>query len=187
MNNIDPGIFCPACNMKNKTGAILCAYCRTPLRYDSQKTVSLQKMQVNTGILPEDYDDILRAPSYAPERFMDFEIPSNGIVLINLESGQPVAMQQEKAFILGRASDEIKTAEPLVDLTEIGALDYGISRVHALIRQTGEGYQITDLGSTNGTWIENQRLKPHTPTLLQSGDRIRLGRLHILVFYLGTP
>ena len=71
-----------------------------------------------------------------------------------------------------------------VDLTDFGAIDNGISRVHALIRKTPRGYQITDLESTNGTWHENQRLIPRKPHSLESGDRIRLGRLNILVFYL---
>ena len=183
MNNTDSGIFCPACKMKNEAGVIFCVYCRTPLGHNNQKTVSLQRVQGVTGTLPENFDNDLDVPSYAPERFMDFEIPSKGIILINLQNGQPIAMQEGKAFILGRASDNIKTQEPLVDLTDMGGLDYGISRVHALIRKDGNGYQIIDLNSTNGTWLENQRLTPQTPTPLQSGDRIRLARLYILVFY----
>ena len=167
--------------MKNEIGAILCTYCRTPLQHNTQKTISLQKLQ-ETGTLPANYD-VLDAPTFAPERFMDFEVPSKGIVLINLESGKPVTIQEGKAFILGRASAEIKTREPLVDLTDLGALDYGISRVHALIRKVGKGYQITDLNSTNGTWVDSHRIKPETPTPLQSGDRIRLARLNILIFY----
>jgi len=180
-NHTDSGIFCPACKMKNELGAIVCTYCHTPLQHNNQKTISLQKLQ-ETGTLPENYD-VLDIPAYTPERFMDFEVPSKGIVLINLENGKPVTMQQNKAFILGRASSEIKTSEPLVDLTDLGALDYGISRVHARIRKVGRGYQITDMNSTNGTWVDNHRIKPETPTSLQSGDRIRLARLNILVFW----
>ena len=113
---------------------------------------------------------------------MNFEIPSKGIVLINLEDGQPVAILEEKAFILGRVSDEIKTKEPLVDLTSLG-IDYGISRTHALIRQAGVGYQIIDLESSNGTWLENERLVPKKPYAVESGNRVRMGRLNVLVFY----
>lgn len=184
MNKTYPGIFCPACKMKNEHGAIICAYCNTPLGQNDQKTVMLQRSLEDTGVLPDDLESAFKAPHYTPERFMDFEIPSKGMILIHLETSQPLAVLDENAFILGRASDEIKTREPLVDLTNFGAHDYGISRVHALIRKTKKGYQITDLGSTNGTWIENQRLIPQAPTLLENGNRIRLGHLHILVFYL---
>lgn len=169
--------------MRNEPGAFICAYCKTPLRYNSQKTIIFPRGDEHTGTLSDVFDDILSAPTYTPERFMDFEIPSKGIILIHLETSQPLAVLNETAFILGRATEEIKTREPLIDLTEFNALDYGISRVHALIQKTKNGYQIKDLDSTNGTWLENQRLVPQTTTPLESGNRIRLGRLHILVFY----
>ena len=63
------------------------------------------------------------------------------------------------------------------------SMDYGISRVHASLRQTDNGYQITDLGSSNGTWLENDRLIPKIPYDVESGDRVRIGRLNMLVFY----
>ena len=184
MNTIDPGIFCPACKMKNETGAIICIYCNTPLKgLSSQKTVMLRNIREVTGTLPDTYEDFLDAPAPSAERFMDFEIPAKGVVLINLENGQPITIQEENTFILGRVSAEIKTEAPLVDLTPFQALDLGISRVHASISKTKNGYQITDLESSNGTWHENQRLTPREPYPLESGDRIRVGRLNILVFY----
>jgi len=184
MNDTESGIFCPACKMRNEPGAIVCTYCNTPLpsSEDRQKTRMLRDIQDVTGTLPDSFDEFLDAPPFSRERFMDFEIPAKGIVLINLEDGQPVAMMEEKAFILGRASAEIKTGEPLVDLTSLG-VDYGVSRTHALIRQTKDGYQITDLDSSNGTWLENERLIPKKPYEVDSGDRIRMGRLNVLIFY----
>ena len=184
MNTIDSGIFCPACKMKNEAGGNVCIYCNTPLRgRASQKTVMLRNIQEVTGTLPDSYEDFLHAPAPAAERFMDFEIPSKGIVLINLENGQPITMQDEDAFILGRVSAEVKTRELLVDLTELDALDLGVSRVHAMIRKNKNGYEIMDLESSNGSWLENQRLIPKQPYPIESGDRIRIGRLNMLVFY----
>jgi hypothetical protein len=184
MNNTESGVFCPACKMRNEIGAIVCTYCNTPLpsKEDRQKTRIFRNIREVTGTLPDSFDEFLDAPLQNRERFMDFEIPSKGVVLINLEDGQPVAMLEEKAFILGRASAEIKTQEPLVDLASLG-MDYGISRTHAMIRQTKDGYQITDLDSSNGTWLENERLVPQRPYAVDSGDRIRMGRLNMLVFY----
>ena len=170
--------------MKNEVGAKKCIYCNTPLRgQTSQNTVLFRNAHEVTGALPDSYADFLDAPAPPTERFMDFELPSKGIVLINLENGQPIAMQEEEAFILGRTSTEIKTREPLIDLTELDALELGVSRVHAMIRQTKDGYQIIDLDSSNGTWLENQRLVPKQPYPLDSGDRIRIGRLNMLAFF----
>ncbi|MDK1081459.1 MAG: FHA domain-containing protein, partial [Anaerolineae bacterium] len=73
--------------------------------------------------------------------------------------------------------------EYLVDLTPLDAINLGISRVHAMIRETKDGYQIIDMESSNGTWLENERLVPKKIYPLESGSRIRLGRLNILVFY----
>jgi hypothetical protein len=184
MNKTVSGTFCPACKMRNEAGAIICTYCNTPLpaNAERQKTRILSNAQEVTGTLPDTFDDYLDTPHQSRERFMDFEIPSKGVVLINLEDGQPVAMIENEAFILGRASSEIKTQVPLVDLTSLG-LDYGISRVHALIRQSKSGYEITDLDSSNGTWLENERLIPKKAYALESGDRVRMGRLNVLVYY----
>ncbi len=39
----------------------------------------------------------------------------------------------------------------------------------------GNSYQITDLSSTNGTYVNEQRLVPNVPRVLNSGDVIRIG------------
>jgi hypothetical protein len=46
---------------------------------------------------------------------------------------------------------------------------------HATISAAGQGYRITDLGSTNGTFVNEQRLSPNAPFTLNPGDRIRVG------------
>jgi pSer/pThr/pTyr-binding forkhead associated (FHA) protein len=48
---------------------------------------------------------------------------------------------------------------------------------HAEILPGVRGYSITDLGSTNGTFVNEQRLERHIPRLLNGGDRIRIGDL----------
>lgn len=56
------------------------------------------------------------------------------------------------------------------------ALDYtGVSRQHARITVRGKDAVIEDLGSKNGTWVNDVRIEGETP--LQDGDRIRLGGL----------
>lgn len=49
------------------------------------------------------------------------------------------------------------------------------SSQHAEIRPSGQGYTITDLGSTNGTFVNGQRLDRNMPRMLMSGDTIRIG------------
>jgi hypothetical protein len=54
------------------------------------------------------------------------------------------------------------------------------SSYHAEIRLGVSGYSLTDLGSTNGTFVNEQQLAPHIPRLLQGGDRIRIGDMTFL-------
>jgi len=47
-----------------------------------------------------------------------------------------------------------------------------------------EGYEILDLDSANGTWLNNERLTPHKHYPLTSGSHLRLGGMHLFVLYL---
>lgn len=58
----------------------------------------------------------------------------------------------------------------------------GVSRRHARLYQQAGGCWLEDLGSTNGTFVNGQRLS--APRLLQSGDEIRLGQNVVLQFIL---
>lgn len=50
-----------------------------------------------------------------------------------------------------------------------------ISRHHAQITPTDDGYTIVDLGSKNGTRLRGRQLLPNQPAQLQNGDVIRIG------------
>jgi hypothetical protein len=60
--------------------------------------------------------------------------------------------------------------------------DTGISRRHAEIRPSGDGWTVTDLGSTNGMQLNGRTVRGAHP--LQAGDRVELGSTEI-VFELG--
>jgi len=51
--------------------------------------------------------------------------------------------------------------------------DQKLSRHHAVIEAAGKGWQVRDLGSTNGTGVNGQRIS--APLLLKVGDVIELG------------
>jgi len=57
--------------------------------------------------------------------------------------------------------------------------DEEVSRRHALVRPAGEGIEILDLGSRNGTWVNGARISGATP--LAQGDTVRLGRTALRV------
>ncbi len=53
--------------------------------------------------------------------------------------------------------------------------DPKVSPHHAVLRSTEQGYTITDWGSTEGTFVNEQRLEFMIPHLLKVGDQIRIG------------
>jgi pSer/pThr/pTyr-binding forkhead associated (FHA) protein len=50
--------------------------------------------------------------------------------------------------------------------------DPGASRQHARIAHASGGFVLTDLGSTNGTLVNDEPIREHT---LHDGDRITIG------------
>ena len=57
-------------------------------------------------------------------------------------------------------------------------IDHGsISRRHAEISYTNGQYVLRDLGSSNGTYVNEQRLEPGSMHTLKHGDRLRLGKV----------
>jgi pSer/pThr/pTyr-binding forkhead associated (FHA) protein len=59
-----------------------------------------------------------------------------------------------------------------------------LSRHHATIVRLADGFELRDLGSRNGTWLNGHPLRE--PTRLDDGDRIRLGTSEV-VFVLDIP
>ncbi len=52
-----------------------------------------------------------------------------------------------------------------------------VSRNHCHITVDQRRYHLSDLASSNGTYVNDERLTPHVPRLLRDGDRIRIGRI----------
>lgn len=63
--------------------------------------------------------------------------------------------------------------------------DTGVSRHHLELRVDAGAMTATDLGSTNGTFINGERIK--TPTSLPDGATIRMGRTRITVILPSGP
>ena len=68
----------------------------------------------------------------------------------------------ESVLVLGRSD-----ADVIIDDSEM-------SRRHALVRCGDDGFEIEDLDSLNGTFVNGQRIEAATP--LATGDVVRLGK-----------
>lgn len=86
-----------------------------------------------------------------------------------------------------RAGEEIALRSPVVTIgqgsqNEVVLADDSISTRHARVEYDAGGWRLTDLGSTNGTYVDGVRLAPEIPTPLAPGAVLRLGAL-TLVFH----
>lgn len=59
--------------------------------------------------------------------------------------------------------------------------DTYVSGSHALIRRTGLRLSLVDQGSTNGTWLNGNRVVAHKPYMLRYGDEISFAHIRCLV------
>ncbi len=70
----------------------------------------------------------------------------------------------QNSFTIGRNPDN--------DIPLSGS---GISRRHARLTRAGDGWQVTDLNSANGTFLEESRLLPDVPQAWPPGAKLRIG------------
>jgi hypothetical protein len=72
-----------------------------------------------------------------------------------------VVPAEAEMLVIGRSSD-----------CDLAIDDRAISRHHARLRRTIEGWDVLDLGSTNGTWLNGRRI---TSAVARPGDELDLG------------
>jgi hypothetical protein len=165
--------FCPVCKNKNERNAVFCKHCGALLGYhpwDSSATTkdvtALKKG--STEIAEPSIDDDL--------------IPEKGIAIYVAGASNPIYLDFDKELVFGRKSDK-KFDDTLLDLTELGGYQMGLSRRHAMIRKAETGFEIIDLASTNGSWLNEEKLVPNKPYPLKSGAQLRFGRMRLVILY----
>jgi len=97
------------------------------------------------------------------------------VACLELEDGQRFELSSEET-LLGR-SDPVDQIEPDVDLSIYGGFEQGVSRRHAIILWDENGYVLEDLGSTNGTVVNREKVMPGSPVSLVEGDVIHFGKM----------
>ena len=73
---------------------------------------------------------------------------------------------------VGKPNDQ---KPPDIDISGLPDSDV-VSRIHAQIWVNGDEYHITDLGSSNGTYVNGAKLQPQVFCPLHPGDRVSFGQ-----------
>ena len=152
--------FCPSCDTPNAEGFTRCQVCDEPL------AVEHIQAKDTTGIVNQ-------------KKGIPFKRDS-GLILKSVNSNDRLVLQPQispTGIKLGRNAEGVSSCD--VDLGPFGGEDYGVSRVHAIIRfdRAGERLILIDNSSTNGTFINGVKIPPDMESLLANGDELKLARM----------
>ncbi|MCW5315895.1 FHA domain-containing protein [Nostoc sp. KVJ3] len=99
--------------------------------------------------------------------------------LIHVQSDRLIELPQNLSVIhIGKQNDRIP---PDIDVSGFPNSEV-VSRIHADIRVEGDAHYVEDVGSSNGTYINNLPLLPGNRHRLRPGDRISLGKGDLITF-----
>lgn len=161
-SSLQPIRVCGFCQHYNPAHAVLCAQCGEPLTPP-------------TRVLTD------QLPASPPTQITSIANQDRGTVTLHIQGiDLPLTVDEESHIVLGRRKTP-DDAFVTVDLSSADAHELGVSRHHAVIHLENDGMvTLEDLGSTNGTYLNEARLVAGQPSPLHSGDQIRLGRMMIL-------
>lgn len=166
-------VTCPKCGTINVANSLICSKCATLLFTDGQETDPVGN-DVMTQLLDQLQENVRSRPSAPPDT------TPLAISLSIGPRGREVEFSLNKTIYLGR-KDPAANVYPEVDLSDDGDRARTVSRLHAKIFKQRHDVVIEDLRSTNGTFLNNNRLRPLLPQPLNDGDIVQLGTLQIQV------
>jgi hypothetical protein len=150
---------CRRCGHDNEPGANFCSSCGASLGDAEETTASLGLLEVRQELEAELGD------------LLDDLPPDLGMFVVRRgpNAGSTFALDAA-ATSIGRHPD-----------SDLFLDDVTVSRRHAIVRRDPDGYQISDVGSLNGTYVDGERID--TATLTDMSE-VQIGRF-VLTFLLG--
>jgi FHA domain-containing protein len=174
------GITCPNCGHLNRPGILLCENCGTNLMTGRQSGIAtrdlLKEQEKGQGTLDAEAQkavDTAGGASFTEEMVLRIEIEGGST---------PMLVYPKQEIIMGRR-DPNTGGMPDVDLTAYAGYRMGVSRRHAAIRLQDKQLHVSDLGSSNGTFLNGTRLNAHRPYQLKDGDEVRLGQMVLRLYF----
>ncbi len=154
----------------------------TPSRRSAYTSPDEMASSSDTAILARSTLRRLRAEREQAITSADIVGDRHEVILVIRGMVERRVLADQEAIVLGRTDPRTRVDVDL-DLTPYGALDRGVSRMHARLHLDGNHLYVTDLDSTNGTFLADRKLNPHKPELLRKGDQLVLGRLNVQVMF----
>ncbi len=155
-------IKCPSCSFEEIEGAIFCSECGEKL-FDHDGKTETKKFQDSQSL----FEGIPTPPAPSSGSLSDLK-------LLLVRTGQLINLPNKDEFTVGRVS-EGQAILPDVDLNDYDAYSLGVSRLHITFRKKNDSLYVVDLGASNGTRVNKQRVSPYQEILLTHGDLIAMG------------
>jgi pSer/pThr/pTyr-binding forkhead associated (FHA) protein len=151
-------VFCNQCGHRNPPGSSFCSSCGSALDLQDDRTITLTAV-----------DPLQDAPGDDVVVPMG-DLPADGAVLIvraGAQAGDRFTLSDGVTH-LGRHPD-----------SEIMLDDITVSRRHVEIEHTNEGWVVSDAGSLNGTYVNQERIDR---AVLHHGDELQIGKFRLVLF-----
>src|SRR5258707_14187391 len=170
---------CPNCGFENVSGVSSCARCAS-----SSTAVAVEDIDqtINTSKIRA---DLLRELTPVRLGFSKHigKLDIDSVAFYIGDVPDPLIVRVPSEAILGRYTLSSLT-QPRIDLSAFASYMSGVSRLHVAIRRNGNNQlEIQDLGSTNGTWINVERITPYEFKLLKSCHALKLGCLNLRLYF----
>lgn len=166
------GLFCPHCQLINKDDADVCIHCGFKLA--GFKPQSSTTVHVSNIPHPE-AKPLNRCENYVSS------LSAGDIAIFVMDEEEPIIVEKVEKLVLGRESEGAHGLE--IDLENYSPFKLGISRKHVQISWEDDGFWLEDLRSTNGTWLNKERITAGLTYQLKSEDKIWIGPLKLMVCF----
>ncbi|MEH2051908.1 FHA domain-containing protein [Nostoc sp.] len=145
-----------------------------------QPVVSVQSIPTPPPLEPEPTSEAeVSPPSATTATAARTQLQQVTARLIHVQSDRLIELPQNLSVIhIGKPNDRIP---PDIDVSGFTNSEI-VSRIHADIRVEGDAHYVEDVGSSNGTYINNLPLLPGNRHRLRPGDRISLGKGDLMTF-----
>jgi pSer/pThr/pTyr-binding forkhead associated (FHA) protein len=168
-------ILCLACRHQELEGTFFCSECGSPLDWSNK--LSLNKNPEKPGALISSSTGKFNRPT---SRKNTRPKPKNFYSLHLVEQNKVFNLENEKEIIVGRGA-EGQQILPDINLTPYNAYELGVSRLHVSLKIIDRQLFVSDLDSSNGTFINGFQIHPHKAELLKHRDILKLGKLKIQI------
>src|SRR5262245_19431833 len=152
--------YCNQCGHRNPPESNFCSSCGSALDVLDDRTITLSAIDPLQDAPGSDDDLVIPVGELAKDR---------GVLIVRAgaQAGTRFTLDHDVTR-LGRHPD-----------SEISLDDITVSRRHAEVQRTAEGYMVADSGSLNGTYVNQERVER---AALRHGDEVQIGKFRLVFF-----